>query len=245
MLGGLTSETLWGIWAVWHNSGTSLSCGSFVPYYCNEEVAVVASCTNVIQNWLTSASRQELRDVCPRRLSIKHEANEAIRVFPRLGKNTRRRHVQPRTLASLLSSLTNLPMSSSSRFKSILDAALSEYRTKTGNDLINNSLAKEIQSCESAEAVLDIIQREAKVFDKFQDGDKRLMKWIGPSVDVLYTISPILSAGVSIVRTIPSRDDLSCDETSLCSRFLLLVRSLPESGFSSLFVHPFLFVSTF
>jgi hypothetical protein len=83
---------------------------------------------------------------------------------------------------------------------------LSEYKTKTGIDLTDNPLAKELQSCDSAEAVLDIIQREAKAFDKFRDRNKWLMKWINPSVDVLFTISSTLSAGVSIVRTI--RDDM-------------------------------------
>jgi hypothetical protein len=92
-------------------------------------------------------------------------------------------------------------LESSSHFKSILDAALSEYKTKTGNDLTNNSLAKELQGCESAEAILDIIQREAMAFDKFRAGDKRLTKWIGPSVDVLYTISATLGQGVGMVRT--------------------------------------------
>ena len=96
---------------------------------------------------------------------------------------------------------------SSSQFKAILDAALSEYKTKTGNDLRDNPLAKELRSCESSEAVLDIIQRQAKAFDKFRDGDKWLMKWIGPSVDVLFTISSTLGAGVSIVRS-TIRDDL-------------------------------------
>ena len=96
---------------------------------------------------------------------------------------------------------------SSSQFKAILDAALDEYKTKTGNDLTGNPLAKELQSCKSSEAVLDIIQRQAKAFDKFRDGDKWLMKWIGPSVDVLFTISSTLGAGVSIVR-ITIRDDL-------------------------------------
>ena len=81
---------------------------------------------------------------------------------------------------------------SSLHFKSILDAALCEYKSKTGKDLTNNSIAKGIQGCESAEAVLDIIQREAKAFDNFRDCDKRLMKWIGPLVDVLYTTSPTL-----------------------------------------------------
>ena len=99
---------------------------------------------------------------------------------------------------------------SSSHFKSILDAALGEYKSKTGNDLTNNSLAKELQACESAEAVLDIIQREAKAFDKFRDGDKGLMKWIGPSVDVLYTISATLGQGVGTVRIIKTIRDYRC-----------------------------------
>ena len=113
---------------------------------------------------------------------------------------------------------------SSSHFKSILDAALGEYKSKTGNDLTNNSLAKELQACESAEAVLDIIQREAKAFDKFRDGDKGLMKWIGPSVDVLYTISATLGQGVGTVRINDSRlqvhltsgAGVSCCKCGLC-----------------------------
>jgi hypothetical protein len=98
-------------------------------------------------------------------------------------------------------------LESSSHFKSILDAALGEYKTKTGNDLPTNSLAKELQACKSAEAVLDVIQREAKAFDNFREGDKRLMKWIGPSVDVLYTISATVGQGVGMVRTM-IRDNL-------------------------------------
>ena len=87
-----------------------------------------------------------------------------------------------------------------SQFKSILDAALSEYKAQTGNDLMNNLLTKELQCCESVEAVLDIFQRQAKAFDSFRDGDRRLMKWIGPSVDVLYAISATLGQGVGMVR---------------------------------------------
>jgi hypothetical protein len=127
----------------------------------------------------------------------------------------------------------------SSQFKAILDTALSEYKKKTGNDLLSSPLAKELQSCESSEAVLVIIQREAQAFDKFRDGDKGLMKWIDPSVDVLFTISSTVGAGVSIVCTTryTTRYDLSGRViTSLCSRFLLQVLSLPGSGFSSLFV---------
>ncbi|KAH8987317.1 hypothetical protein EDB92DRAFT_1142390 [Lactarius akahatsu] len=94
-------------------------------------------------------------------------------------------------------SSTQIP-DSSSQFKSILDGALTEYKKKTGNDLLDNWLAKELQSCDSAEAVLDIIQSHAEAFDKFRNGDNKLMKWIRSSVHVLYTISSTLGEGVGI-----------------------------------------------
>ncbi|KAH9049248.1 hypothetical protein EDB83DRAFT_1404755 [Lactarius deliciosus] len=87
---------------------------------------------------------------------------------------------------------------SSLQFKLILDAALSEYKRTTGNDLLDNWLAKELQGCESVEAVLDIITHQAEAFDKFRGGDKRLMKWIDSSVNVLYTISATLGEGVGM-----------------------------------------------
>ncbi|KAH8987319.1 hypothetical protein EDB92DRAFT_1145230 [Lactarius akahatsu] len=96
-----------------------------------------------------------------------------------------------------MSSLPQTPVSSS-QFKSILDAALAEYKKKTGNDLLDNWLAKELQSCESAEAVLAIIQHQAKAFDRFRRADKGLMKWIGPSVHVLYTLSVTLGEGAGM-----------------------------------------------
>ena len=97
--------------------------------------------------------------------------------------------------------MSSQTLESSSHFKLILDTALSEYKSKTGNDLKDSSIAKELQGCETADAVLDVIQREARAFDKFKNGDKALMKWIGPSVDVLYTISATLGQGVGIVRS--------------------------------------------
>ena len=126
---------------------------------------------------------------------------------------------------------------SSSQFKSILDAALGEYKSRTGKDLTSNSLAKEIQGCESAEAVLVIIQREAMTFDKFRDGDKRLMKWIGPSVDVLYTISATLGQGVGMVR-ITKRFAITGLSNVVCRCFLPRMWFLPGSVSCSPFVLP-------
>jgi len=102
-------------------------------------------------------------------------------------------------ITSTMSSPSQTP-APSSQFESILGAALIKYKKKTGNDLLDNWLAKELQSCDSAEAVLDIIQGQAEVFDKFRNGDNKLMKWIGSSVNILYTISATLGEGVSMVR---------------------------------------------
>ena len=129
----------------------------------------------------------------------------------------------------------------SAQFQSILDAALSEYKKNTGNDLLDSWLAKELQSCKSVQDVLDKIQDQAEAFDKFRNGDKRLMKWIRSSVDVLYTISSTLGAGVGIVRTL--RDAQRRVLSSACSRFLLQMQSLLESVSSSLFVHLCSFLS--
>ncbi|KAH9039669.1 hypothetical protein EDB85DRAFT_2272704 [Lactarius pseudohatsudake] len=88
---------------------------------------------------------------------------------------------------------------SSSQFDSIINAALNEFKEKTGKNLLDDWLAKELQSCNSVEAVMDIIQGQAEAFDKFRNGGSKLMKWIRSSVHVLYTISATLGDGVGAV----------------------------------------------
>ncbi|KAH9031259.1 hypothetical protein EDB84DRAFT_173901 [Lactarius hengduanensis] len=85
----------------------------------------------------------------------------------------------------------------SSKFKSMLDAGLVEYKEKTGNDLLGHWLADELKTCESVDAVLDILRDQAKAFER--SGDQKLMKWIDPLVHVLYTFSDALGDGVSLV----------------------------------------------
>ena len=108
----------------------------------------------------------------------------------------------PRNLSSTMSeppdpgsSQTAAP---SSIFKSMLDAALAEYKKKTGDDLLAHWLALEVQTCQSVDAVLDVLREQAKAFDR--SGDQKLMKWIDPLVHVLYTFSDALGDGVSLVR---------------------------------------------
>ncbi|KAH9170950.1 hypothetical protein EDB89DRAFT_2243816 [Lactarius sanguifluus] len=80
-----------------------------------------------------------------------------------------------------------------SHFKSMLDAALAEYKEKTGDDLLAHWLAAELQTCESVDAVLNILRDQAQSFER--SGDQKLMKWIDPLVHVLYTFSGALGDG--------------------------------------------------
>ncbi|KAH9003667.1 hypothetical protein EDB86DRAFT_3241000, partial [Lactarius hatsudake] len=84
----------------------------------------------------------------------------------------------------------------SSNFNSILDAALSQalsgYKKKTGRQLLDYPLATKLQRCDSVNAILAILQDQAEEFQQFRAGDRRLMKWISPVVDVLYTFSVTL-----------------------------------------------------
>ncbi|KAI9435501.1 hypothetical protein H4582DRAFT_2130492, partial [Lactarius indigo] len=96
------------------------------------------------------------------------------------------------------SSQTAMP-SAESQFESIFSAALGEFKKKTGKNLLDDWLAKELQGCNSVEAVMDIIQGQAEAFDKFKNGGSKLMEWIYSSVHVLHAISGALGDGVGVV----------------------------------------------
>ena len=128
----------------------------------------------------------------------------------------------------------------SSDFKSILDAglsrALSEYKNKTGKPLLDHPLAAELKRCDSVDAIKAIFQVQAEAFQQFRDGDKRLMKWINPVVDVLSAFSAI--GGVSgHVRPLNCRScNIEAHPNIICRGFPLRKPSLARSEFFSLSV---------
>src|SRR6266850_724027 len=98
-------------------------------------------------------------------------------------------------------STMSTPNVTSIRLEAIFNAALVEYTNQTGKDLHNHPLASKIDACDSAEAILDIFQAQAKTFDEFRKGSPKLIKWLEPLVSGLYTlsVSAALSAGISLV----------------------------------------------
>ena len=88
---------------------------------------------------------------------------------------------------------------SESPFQVIFQAALKSYQKQTKKDLLTHPLATQLQSCESTTSILAILQDQVREFEKNSDGDERLTKWLGPTVNVINAFSATVSGGVSMV----------------------------------------------
>jgi hypothetical protein len=89
--------------------------------------------------------------------------------------------------------------SSSSNFQSIFNASLQAYDNKTKNKLLDHPLASRVQSCDSPNAVLSVLQDLIQQFDQRRTSDERLTNWLNPTVNVLHTFSDTLGEGVGLV----------------------------------------------
>jgi hypothetical protein len=86
-----------------------------------------------------------------------------------------------------------------SNFTNILDAASDEYKKLTKHDLHTHPFAAVLDTCDSPEAVLNVFRGQACAFDEFCKGDDRLMKWLDPTVHILFTFSATLGEGIALV----------------------------------------------
>jgi hypothetical protein len=85
--------------------------------------------------------------------------------------------------------------STSSTFRTLFDAALQDYRDKTGNTLADHPIAKQLETCESVNSITAILQEQAQGFREFTENDGKLMKALNSSVDVL--CSPSISSALN------------------------------------------------
>jgi ribosomal protein S8 len=93
------------------------------------------------------------------------------------------------------------PESSSSNFQSIFNAALKDYEKKTKNDLLAHQLTTELKSCQSATAILAVLNKQCHLqefirSDTDGDGSKQ---WLNATLTVLCAFSDALGEGVSLV----------------------------------------------
>lgn len=88
---------------------------------------------------------------------------------------------------------------------------MADYKKKTGKDLYALWFASDLQTCESVDAVLDILRHQAKVIER--TGDQKLMRWIDPLVQVLHTFSDALGDGVCLVLITDPTIEVNFDVT--------------------------------
>jgi fungal STAND N-terminal Goodbye domain len=91
---------------------------------------------------------------------------------------------------------------SASRFESIFNSALDAYRKRTRQDLASNPLLPSLQSCDSPDAIINLLRDQIPAFSQSQTSDDRVSKWLIPTVNVLYSFSAVLGEGVGLVNSL-------------------------------------------
>lgn len=93
------------------------------------------------------------------------------------------------------------PSSSASRFQFILNDALYNYTQQTGVDLAKYDFANQLQSSSSPDEVLWLLRDKAKKFKEYRDGNRKLINWITPVVQVVHMCASFLGEASSIVSS--------------------------------------------
>jgi hypothetical protein len=92
---------------------------------------------------------------------------------------------------------------STSNFTAIFDAASQEYKTLTKQDLGTHPFAAALEGYNSPDAIVAVFRKQAQTFDKFRKGDDKLMAWLTPVVNILFTFSATLGEGIGLVSLDP------------------------------------------
>jgi hypothetical protein len=92
---------------------------------------------------------------------------------------------------------------SPSNFRLVIDA-LDDYTKRVGIDLTKNPHADALRACDSPDAVFELLQDKAHSFKDYRDGDRKLIGWLKPVVEVVHGFSGVLGQAISFVsRTRP------------------------------------------
>ncbi|KAF8258919.1 hypothetical protein EI94DRAFT_1067454 [Lactarius quietus] len=92
---------------------------------------------------------------------------------------------------------------SPSNFQLIIDA-FDDYAKQVGTDLTKNPLADALRASDSSNAVLELLQEKAHAFKDYRDGDRKLISWLKPVVQVVHGFSGVLEQFISLVPFPPA-----------------------------------------
>jgi hypothetical protein len=83
-------------------------------------------------------------------------------------------------------------------FQDILDKALDDYREQVGVELDKHPFADELRGHGSPDDVLKLLENKANAFKAYRDGNRKLIDWLSPVVQVVSTLSGVLGQAVSM-----------------------------------------------
>jgi hypothetical protein len=80
-----------------------------------------------------------------------------------------------------------------------MENALESYKKRTKKDLLAHPLASQLQACDSPATIIAVLQQQVQELDQSRSSDDRWSKWLGPTVNILYSLSETLGEGVGLV----------------------------------------------
>ena len=86
----------------------------------------------------------------------------------------------------------------------MFNAALKAYEKKTKKDLLAHPLAAQLQACNTPSDILAVLQDKVNELDQSMSANERLSQWLNPTINVLYSFSSTIGAGVGLVSVVES-----------------------------------------
>jgi len=96
-----------------------------------------------------------------------------------------------------------------SNYQVIFDNALEAYKKKTKQELRSHPLLPKLQVCNSPDAVLTVLREQIPAFGQSHGTggtNDELTNWLNPTVNVLYSFSEAIGAGIGLVSHKSVRD---------------------------------------
>ena len=169
------------------------SCRTLLSLLCSQWQMAILSCRHRRLSSISSNSCRRTDHRCrPHPISISIPPLQVISSFSQYNP------------LNVTNSMSQTPTATppTSNYQAIFDSALEAYKKKTKKDLRSHPLLPKLQSCNSPDAVLTLLQHQTLAVDPSRStssDDDGLIKWLNPTVHVLYTFSEAIGAAISLV----------------------------------------------
>ena len=89
-------------------------------------------------------------------------------------------------------------------FQAILDKALADYCEQVDVQLDKHPFIDQLRGSDSPDNVLKLLEDKAKAFKVYRDGNRKLINWLSPVVQVVHTLSGVIGQAVSLTNRMRS-----------------------------------------